>query len=131
MALVVSISSTLLAGLRAGAAAVPQEICGLLFGQPDRIDGVEPTANVAADPSRQFEIDPAALIAAHRRQREGGEVLIGHYHSHPSGDPTPSAHDRAAAVGDGALWLILGRGEATLWRSDAPGMLAPVILSPT
>ena len=94
------------------------EICGLLFGAPDRIDAVRPTANVAADPAATFEIDPAALFAAHRAERAGGPRLIGCYHSHPNGSPTPSARDAAAAE-PGKLWLIIGGGEARLWRAYA------------
>jgi proteasome lid subunit RPN8/RPN11 len=118
----VSISSELLAALVASADASPEaEICGLLFGTPDRIDAAEACANVAANPARTFEIDPSALFAAHRRARGGGPAVIGHYHSHPSGKPVPSPRDAAQAMGDGALWLILGGAGARLWRSVARG----------
>jgi proteasome lid subunit RPN8/RPN11 len=81
---------------------------------------------VAADPARSFEIDPAALFAAHRRARAGAVVVIGHYHSHPSGAAVPSARDAAQAMGDGALWLILTADEARLWRSDRVGVFDEV-----
>ncbi|RZM10829.1 MAG: hypothetical protein EOP68_05345, partial [Sphingomonas sp.] len=71
--------------------------------------------------ARSFEIDPVALFAAHRRARAGGQAVVGHYHSHPSGVPVPSARDAAQAMGDGALWLIIGGGEARLWRSVERG----------
>ncbi len=118
MGVSVSISSGVLAALIAAAVASPEaEVCGLLLGAADRIDAVEACANVAANPARTFEIDPAALFAAHRRARGGGTAVIGHYHSHPSGKPIPSPRDAAQAMGDGALWLILGGGVARLWRS--------------
>ena len=122
-----AISSTLLAGLLADAQNSPdREVCGLLYGVERRITGAEACANVAADPVRAFEIDPAALFAAHRRARNGGQAVIGHYHSHPSGAAVPSARDAAQAVGDGALWLILTAREARLWRSDRAGAFAEV-----
>ena len=65
---------------------------------------------------------PAALIAAHRAARVGGETVIGHYHSHPGGDPQPSACDAAAAAA-GELWLVVANGEARLWRAVAGGPL--------
>lgn len=116
------ISSTLLGRLLTDAEnSSDSEVCGLLFGTEGRIEAAEACANVAADPARTFEIDPAALFAAHRRARNGGPQVIGHYHSHPSGEALPSARDAAQAMGDGALWLILTAHEARLWRSVRPG----------
>jgi len=124
-----AISSTLLDGLLAEAKNSPdREVCGLLYGSDGRIAEAEATANVAADPARRFEIDPAALFAAHRRARGGGRAVIGHYHSHPSGAAVPSARDAAQAMGDGALWLILTAGEGRLWRSDRIGAFDEVAL---
>jgi proteasome lid subunit RPN8/RPN11 len=125
----IAISSTLLHRLLNEARASPEaEICGLLFGSSERIEGAEAAANVAPDPARRFEIDPAALFAAHRAARTGGPRMIGHYHSHPSGTPIPSARDAEAAMGDGAYWLILTPDEARLWRSLAVGAFEPVSL---
>ena len=118
----VTISSELLGRLLAEADASPDaEICGLLFGAAGRIDAAEACANVAANPARAFEIDPKALLAAHRRARGGGLAVIGHYHSHPSGLPVPSPRDAAQAMGDGAVWVILGGGEPRAWRSVEVG----------
>jgi proteasome lid subunit RPN8/RPN11 len=116
------ISSAALQQIAAGAAASPDaEICGLLFGAGEAIDRIEPCANVAADPARAFEIDPAALIAAHKAMRAGGPALIGCYHSHPHGPPAPSPRDAEAAAPDGWLWLIAAQGEVTAWRAVAAG----------
>jgi len=121
------ISSTLLARLLTEARNSPaREVCGLLFGTATRIGRAESCANVAADPARAFEIDPAALFAAHRAARQGGPRMIGCYHSHPSGAAVPSARDAEAAMGDGALWLILTATEARLWRTGAVGMFEEV-----
>jgi proteasome lid subunit RPN8/RPN11 len=102
-------------------AAQPREACGLLLGHGDQIDTIQPCTNVHPDPERHFEIDPRALIAAHRAAREGGPQVIGYYHSHPSGPPEPSAADRAQATGDGRLWAIVGEGRVRWWRDDAGG----------
>ena len=105
--------------LAAAAARHPHEACGLLFGTAAAITGFCETANAAADPTRHFEVDPAALIAAHRAARGSGPHVIGYFHSHPTGDPAPSATDRAAAAHDGRIWAIAGGGTIALWR-DAP-----------
>ena len=118
----VTISSELLGRLLAEAEGSPDaEICGLLFGAAGRVEAAEACANVAANPARAFEIDPKALFAAHRRARGGGLAVIGHYHSHPSGSPVPSPRDAAQAMGDGAVWVIVGGGEARAWRSVEVG----------
>ena len=124
------ISSALLARLLAEAAASPAaEVCGVLFGNGGRIVAAEACMNVAADPARAFEIDPAALFSAHRRARGGGLAVIGHYHSHPTGVAEPSATDAASAMGDGAVWLIVAGGEARAWRTLQAGAFEPVLLS--
>lgn len=101
--------------------AGPREACGLLFGADAAISGWTETANVAADPFRHFEIDPAALIAALRAERQGGKKVAGYWHSHPSGDARPSPTDAAMAAGDGRLWLIIAGADFAMWRSVPDG----------
>ncbi|HEX8384275.1 MAG TPA: M67 family metallopeptidase [Sphingomonas sp.] len=117
------ISTALLAAIEAEAHASPGlEICGLLLGTSDRITGREPGRNVAADPRSTFEVDPATLLATHRRARAGGPGIVGCYHSHPSGGTDPSARDATDAAPNGWLWLIVGAAEARLWRAVADGV---------
>lgn len=94
----------------------------MLLGRPEEIEEARAAANVAVDPARHFEVDPAMLIAAHKAARKGGPGLLGHYHSHPSGSAEPSATDAACAAADGALWLIVARGEMRLWRAAGEGL---------
>ena len=76
----VAIATELLDRLRAEAAASPgAEVCGLLFGDDARIEGARACRNVHPEPARRFEIDPAALLVAHREQRRGGARLVGDY----------------------------------------------------
>lgn len=115
----VTISSLLRDRIVTLAAADDREICGLLLGAAGCIEAIGPATNVAADPARHFELDPAVLIAAHRAARSGGPSVIGHYHSHPSGVAIPSATDAACAMPDGTLWLIVAGKEVRLWRAQA------------
>jgi len=103
------------------AQAAPDEACGLLLGEAGAITEARPAANVAFDPERQFEIDPQALIDAHRAERGGGPALIGYYHSHPSGPAEPSATDRDGASGDGKAWAIVANGLVRFWRDGDEG----------
>lgn len=105
-------------------AAYPNECCGLLLGESDdkgvRIVEVVPARNVDPQPQRRFAIDPAVLIARHRAAREGGRKVVGYYHSHPAGSTSPSAIDRAEALGDGSVWAIVA-GDAIGWWHDTAG----------
>lgn len=103
------------------ARTAPRECCGLLLGAGQHINAIVPAANMADDPLRHFEIDPQALIDAHRAARGGGPQVLGYYHSHPTGIAAPSATDRAMAAGDGMIWAIVAAGDVAFWRDDEAG----------
>ncbi len=108
----------------AAAAAHPHEACGILLGDGTRITEARQTANVHLTPATHFEIDPQALIDAQRAARAGGAQVIGYFHSHPVGEPAPSATDRACAAGDGAVWAILAQADVRFWRDGEAGFTA-------
>ena len=115
--MVIEVSSVVIERLLAlAAAAHPNEACGLLLGKGKQVEEARGCANVHPDPARHFELDPQALIEAHRAMRSGGPQVIGYWHSHPSGPPGPSATDRAHATGDGRVWAIVGEGRVGWWR---------------
>jgi len=120
-----TISRGLAERLRAEAkAAGKSEICGLLLGREGRIEAAAPVPNVAPDPRRAFLLDPATHLRVSREARQGGTRIIGCYHSHPGGDPRPSALDAAHAAEQGFHWLILADDGETLWRSRTGGPVA-------
>lgn len=121
MAMRVEISITDRQRLLDHAGSSRDEVCGLLLGEGGRVTAVRPCANVSDTPARRFELDPAVLIAAWRAARSGGPRVIGHYHSHPTGDPRPSVTDAREAAADGAIWIIVGGGEIAAWRAVAHG----------
>lgn len=123
------IAKVALAQATAHARATPdREVCGLLLGSAALIEHARATRNVASDPRRWFEVDPAALFAALRAERAGGPLLLGHYHSHPNGSAAPSPRDLAAAE-PGRLWLIVAGDDARLWRATDGGF-RPLALWP-
>ena len=101
-------------------AAYPNECCGLIEGvrTGDTIEAVafHPTRNLAAASDR-FEIDPAEHIRLLRSLRGTGREIVGCYHSHPDGEPTPSPRDRDSAHDEDFVWLIAGL--------DASGTVTP------
>lgn len=122
MAMRVRVSSAIVQQITNAARDSPHvEICGLLFGGTDIITEARPCLNIAQSPARSFEIDPGALIAAHRAMRAGGPRLIGCYHSHPDGIARPSRRDAASAAADSWLWLIATGEVLTCWRAQEGG----------
>ncbi|MGD9664395.1 MAG: Mov34/MPN/PAD-1 family protein [Novosphingobium sp.] len=120
MAMALQVTRDVLAHLADVAArAHPRECCGILLGQGERISQACDAANVHATPETHFEIDPQALIDAHRAARSGGPEVLGYFHSHPDGPARPSATDRAMATGDGRIWAIHGADGVTFWRDRA------------
>jgi proteasome lid subunit RPN8/RPN11 len=97
------------------------EVCGLLVGRDNVLEQLVPARNVAANPARSFEIDPATLLAVHRDARRTGQRVIGHWHSHPNGRAEPSGRDAARATENGQIWLIIAGGDLSAWRAQSCG----------
>ena len=124
------ISREALDAIRRDAAASPEaEVCGLLLGEGMRVKEARSCRNVAAEPATSFEIDPRALIVAHKAARAGGPAVIGHYHSHPSGKAEPSVRDAAAARG-GEVWVIVAGDEVEAWLATTGGQFDQLSMSP-
>ena len=96
--------------------AKPDECCGLLLGGSGIVEQLVLTANTASDKTREFEIDPAALINAEKVARSGGPLIIGYFHSHPNGAVAPSPCDARMAAVDGRRWIIIAGDSITCWR---------------
>lgn len=99
----------------------PQECCGILLGGLNHINLLLPAPNVADRPDVHFEIDPAILLHAHRRERQGGAKVIGYYHSHPTGSSAPSDTDCEHSTGDLRVWAIIAAGQVAFWRDTGNG----------
>ncbi|HXQ27109.1 MAG TPA: M67 family metallopeptidase [Candidatus Acidoferrales bacterium] len=69
------------------------ECCGLLAGRDGVITHAFPAENVAADPSKGYEIAPKEIVRLMREFRAAGLEFLGIYHSHPNGENAPSARD--------------------------------------
>ena len=91
-------------------AAWPAEACGLLIGRGGRaatVTRVMAADNLMADRGDRFELDPRVRLAAEKQCRASGERVLGHWHSHPNGRPSPSATDLAMAFEPDLIWLIV------------------------
>jgi proteasome lid subunit RPN8/RPN11 len=88
---------------REGAAAYPNECCGIIYGHDDGgervVSRLEAVANVFGETERyhRFSISPRQLMNAEREAGERGELVLGFYHSHPDHPARPSEYDRQHA----------------------------------
>ncbi|WP_432199630.1 Mov34/MPN/PAD-1 family protein [Erythrobacter sp. W53] len=109
--------------LTEAAQAHPRECCGILLGEGAAITILQPAKNVHPKPETHFEIDPQALVDAHRAARDGGPAIMGYYHSHPNGLAHPSSTDMEMSVSDGSIWAIVATRDVTFWRSVEQGFV--------
>ena len=83
-----------------GAAAYPNECCGILIGKEKDgrrvVERLAPMKNafVAGEQYHRFSIDPLAQIEAEKSADDAGQVVLGYYHSHPDHPARPSEYDR-------------------------------------
>ncbi|MFY9689977.1 MAG: M67 family metallopeptidase [Candidatus Acidiferrales bacterium] len=83
------------------------ECCGLLAGRDGVITHAFPAVNVAADPTKGYEIDPRETVQLMREFRERELEFLGIYHSHPNGKNEPSARDIELAYYSEAAYFIV------------------------
>jgi proteasome lid subunit RPN8/RPN11 len=99
-----------------------EECCGVLIGRPLAAGGCRVTRTVAAenawpgDRTRRYEIPPQVLLQAMKSARREGLEVVGYYHSHPRGEPRPSAFDRERAWPE-VSYLIVAPGARPAVRS--------------
>ena len=136
--------------LRASLGAVsPEEGCALLLGEsaPDlKVRFVWPCCNVwrpgfggfsdpisrhhdqalvSASRRTRFALDPREQIAAQRWSRQRGWRVLGSAHSHPEGQPVPSALDRQWAAGEGVMVIDAGVAGVRAWWLQGAGQGEP------
>ena len=80
--------------------------------------------NVAVEPKTHYKVDSGAFISAYREIEQGGDEIIGIYHSHPNGAPIPSAVDIAEATWPEAAYVIVGFSRNMASNDLVPAMKA-------
>ncbi len=85
---------------------LPNEACGYLAAQDDRIARHYPMTNTDAA-GDHFSMDPAEQFAAVKDMRERGLKLRAVYHSHPETPARPSAEDIRLAYDPNVSYVII------------------------
>jgi len=78
---------------------LPNECCGMIGGRDGEARSVVRVENAAASPLR-YEMDPQGQYDALKSIEDGGEELIGIYHSHTRSAAYPSQTD----VNEAVMW---------------------------
>ncbi len=84
-----------------------RETCGLLSGRDNRVTRFYPIDNIASQPGRNYEMEPAQQIAAMAHMRRHGQQLLAIAHSHPESAAEPSSTDIEQASYPEAIYLIV------------------------
>jgi proteasome lid subunit RPN8/RPN11 len=92
----------------------PEEACGLLAGQSDKVQSVIPVTNALHSQVR-YRMEPTEQFKAFLEIERQGWELIGIYHTHPLGPDGPSQTDKAEAYYPESVYVILFR-QAGGWR---------------
>jgi thiosulfate/3-mercaptopyruvate sulfurtransferase len=86
-----------------GAAAYPNECCGIMYGRDSGgkrvVEKLEAVGNAfeAGERFHRFSITPKDLMRAEKSAADGGRLVLGFYHSHPDHPARPSEYDRQHA----------------------------------
>jgi len=102
----------------------PREACGLVVARGKKCRLIR-ARNLAAEPRSTFNLDPDAWLEV-----LDGEEVIGIYHSHPSGNPTPSLADLTGCEMSQLPWHIVGCGTGLFRYVEPSGFRAPYLGRP-
>jgi proteasome lid subunit RPN8/RPN11 len=98
---------------------LPNECCGMIGGRDGVASSVVPVENAAASPLR-YEMDPQGQFDALKGIEDGGDELIGIYHSHTRSAAYPSQTD----VNEAVMWPEQAYVIVSLEHEDAPDVKA-------
>jgi [CysO sulfur-carrier protein]-S-L-cysteine hydrolase len=73
-------------------AGLPNEACGILAGNKERVVKVYPVTNAKPAPA-YYEMDPGEQFRVMTDIRQAGLAMVGMFHSHPTGQAYPSSVD--------------------------------------
>lgn len=88
-------------------AELPNEGCGLIAMDDERVVKVYPTKNLERSP-HGYTVPPEEHFAALTDAESRGWELGGVFHSHPRGTAEPSMVDVAAALDPTWVYLVIG-----------------------
>jgi proteasome lid subunit RPN8/RPN11 len=98
---------------------LPNECCGMIGGRDGVASSVVRVENAAASPLR-YEMDPQGQFDALKAIEDGGDELLGIYHSHTRSAAYPSQTD----VNEAVMWPEQVYVIVSLEHEEAPDVKA-------
>ena len=98
---------------------LPNECCGILAGQNDRVLKLYRMTNVEASPFR-FAMDPGEIVKVDQEAGDKDWDLLAIYHSHTRSEAFPSDTDVRIAGGTAELWPDVRYVLVSLMDENAP-----------
>ena len=98
---------------------LPNECCGILAGQNDRVLKLYRMTNVEASPFR-FAMDPGEIAKVDQEAGDQDWDLLAIYHSHTRSEAYPSDTDVRIAGGTAELWPDVRYVLVSLMDENAP-----------
>ena len=98
---------------------LPNECCGMIGGRDGVATSIVRVENAAASPLR-YEMDPQGQFDALKKIEDGGEELVGIYHSHTRSAAYPSQTD----VNEARMWPEQVYVIVSLENEEAPDVKA-------
>ena len=100
---------------------LPNEGCGLLAMDGDRVVKVYPTSNADASPS-SYTIPPQEHFDALSHAESRGWRIGGVFHSHPQGPAEMSSVDEEKALDPNWVYVVVGLGNGIPELAVFPGV---------
>ena len=97
-------------------AQLPNEGCGLLAMDGDRVAEIYPTGNDDPSPN-SYTIPPEEHMRALEDAESRGWVLGGAFHSHPTGPAMMSDTDVAGALDPSWLYVVVSLRDGVEWSA--------------
>ncbi len=98
----------------------PKEACGILAGAKGdaqrSVIAIYPMRNVADSPIG-YSMDPKEQLAVEKQMRQGGQRMLGIYHSHTASAAYPSSVDVTLAISPDVSYVFI-----SLQRNESPDM---------
>jgi proteasome lid subunit RPN8/RPN11 len=82
-------------------AGLPNEACGILAGNDNRVEKIYCMTNAKPGPA-SYEMDAAEQFRVMKDIRASGRSMVGMFHSHPAGQAYPSSVDVEKAYWPGS-----------------------------
>lgn len=86
--------------------AVPNEACGLVFGNGGMVETICSIENAENSPNT-YLLDVREQFDAIKHARQRGEEMLGIYHSHGKSEPYPSETDKRLAYYPDVAYIIV------------------------